>query len=317
MLATSPYRVTETELTAVGSSIVNTLLYFDIFRYPLTGHELWLLNDCSQATPEDVHEQAILLVRNGYIYEREGFYFVNADDLIVQERRNKNALAQKYHGAAGFFSRLIGAFPFTKAVFLSGSLSKNCMDAASDIDYFIITKPGRLWLNRMLLILFKKIALLNSHKFFCVNYFIDNDNLEIPDKNIYTAIEIAFLVPTYNDALYHAFMAKNYWVTEYLPHFPLRPTTDTLPARSGLLKTSVEHFLEGSVGDWLDDYCFRVTVNRWKKKFPHLSDDEFELALRSKKDVSKHHPNNFQHRVLQAITQQRAAFEVKHNVRLH
>jgi hypothetical protein len=39
-------------------------------------------------------------------------------------------------------------------------------------------------------------------------------------------------------------------------------------------------------------------LNRWKKKFPHLSELEFDVDFRSKKNVSKHHPQGFQRRVI-------------------
>ena len=85
-------------------------------------------------------------------------------------------------------------FPFVRGVFLSGSISKGFMSESDDIDYFIITAPGRLWLTRTLLILFKKIFLFNSFRNFCLNYFIDSENLYIPEHNRYTATEIVFLI---------------------------------------------------------------------------------------------------------------------------
>lgn len=303
-------------LDDVSSSIIRTLLYFDIFRYPLTENELWRLCDCASADENDVRSAIESLLEAGHIQESEGLYFIGRDESIVGLRREKNARAAKYHAPAAFFSNLINAFPFTRAVFLSGSLSKECMDVSSDIDYFIITEPGRLWLNRTLLILFKKLVLLNSYKFFCVNYFITSGNLEIPDRNRYTAIEIAFLIPTKSAEAYHAFMAHNSWVADYLPHFPLRDTTGLPLAKKKVFKSTLERLLSGSFGDRLDEICFRLTVRNQRKKFRHLGEEEFQSAMRSAKDVSKHHPQNFQHRVLHTLEEKYAEFERVHHVRL-
>jgi hypothetical protein len=312
----SAYHTTGAMLDDVSSSIVRTLLYFDIFRYPLTENELWRLCDCAVADENDVQTAIEALLGAGHIHECEGFYFIGNDESIVALRREKNARAAKYHAPAAFFSNLIDAFPFTRAVFLSGSLSKECMDASSDIDYFIITEPGRLWLNRTLLVLFKKLVLLNSYKFFCVNYFITSGNLEIPDRNRYTAVEIAFLIPTRGAEAYHSFMAHNAWVADYLPHFPLRDTSGLPLRKKKFFKSALERLLSGSFGDRLDEMCFRLTVRNQLKKFRHLGEEEFHSAMRSAKDVSKHHPQNFQHRVLHTLEEKYAEFERVRHVRL-
>ncbi|MEZ5195381.1 MAG: hypothetical protein R2764_02960 [Bacteroidales bacterium] len=80
------------------------------------------------------------------------------------------------------FSTFISNFPYVRGISLSGSLSKGYIGDDPDIDYFIITKENRLWLSCTMLIAFKKIFLFNSCKYFCVNYFIDTNNLEIEEK---------------------------------------------------------------------------------------------------------------------------------------
>ncbi|MGL5890529.1 MAG: hypothetical protein ACRC3B_11625 [Bacteroidia bacterium] len=61
--------------------------------------------------------------------------------------------------------------------------------------------------------------------------------------------------------------------------------------------------MNGKLGDRLDNFCFNITQKRWEKKFPQLSTEEFELNLRSRKNVSKHHPRGFQFRVLSSYRQ--------------
>jgi ribosomal protein L32E len=39
-------------------------------------------------------------------------------------------------------------------------------------------------------------------------------------------------------------------------------------------------------------------LNRWRKKFSHLSESHFEVDFRSRKNVSKHHPQGFQRKVV-------------------
>jgi hypothetical protein len=41
-----------------------------------------------------------------------------------------------------------------------------------------------------------------------------------------------------------------------------------------------------------------VTVQFWKRKFSHFDDQTFNVALKSRRYVSKHHPMYFQGKVL-------------------
>ena len=68
--------------------------------------------------------------------------------------------------------------------------------------------------------------------------------------------------------------------------------------RRAFLPWFFEILLRNPFGDWLDKFCFRLTLNNWQKKFPDFNQEDFDLNLRSKKAVSKHHPRGFQQKVL-------------------
>ncbi|HKR04400.1 MAG TPA: nucleotidyltransferase domain-containing protein [Bacteroidia bacterium] len=303
--------------------ILNTLLYFDIFKYPLTKEEIEKYCHSKTYSSNEINEGLDVLVSKKFIKYSSGFYFVNDDYSIVERRINGNLLAEKFNSIAKKYSRIISKFPFVRAVFISGSLSKGYMDKESDIDYFIITAPGRLWLSRTLLVLFKKIFLLNSHKYFCVNYFIDENNLEIPDKNIFTAMELVTLVPMINDGLFKKFLGANTWTGNFFPNVDslknkIKEKKRNFPGKSpsDSFKFYSEKIFSGSIGNKLDDFCLKITLKFWKKKFLHFSEEDFKNALRSKKDVSKHHPNKFQEKVLGLYVEKINQFEKKHLVSL-
>ncbi|MEP7170869.1 MAG: nucleotidyltransferase domain-containing protein [Bacteroidota bacterium] len=278
--------------------ILSSLLYFDIFKYPLTKSELRKFCHSTIHSSEEFNEALDFLLNKKLINHSGGFYFVKDDFSIVERRINGNLLAEEFNSIAKKYSRIISKFPFVRAVFISGSLSKGYMDKESDIDYFIITAPGRLWLCRTLLVLFKKIFLLNSHKYFCVNYFIDENNLEIPDKNIFTATELVTLIPMINHDLFEKFIRANKWTNNFIPNANSLNTGIKEKEKMFHFKFYLENFFNGSAGNKLDDFCLKTTLKFWKKKFIHFSKEDFKNALRSKKDVSKHHPNKFQEKVL-------------------
>jgi len=303
-------------LITLNEALVRSLLYFDIFSYPLTAPELLQVCEVPDVSRTDVLKELTALAASGAIGEQEGFYFVGDGPAKIERRLQGNALAAERLVKAYQVSRFIGKFPFVRAVMLSGSLSKNYMEEDSDIDYFIVTKPGRLWICRTLLILYKKIILLNSHENFCVNYFVDTDHLEIEDKNIFTATEVSFVVPTYNYGIYQAFREENAWTRRIYPNFDLLPENNCHAAKPTRMKRAWEWMLGGKLGEAIDTWCMKRTLKRWQAKFPDFDEESFEVALRSRKYVSKHHPRRFQQIVTQKLAEKEIDFQAKAYVRL-
>ncbi len=315
-ISTSPLPVHLVEkLSPAAQALVKTLLYFDIFQYPLNQSEL--LEYCQEyPMNKEELEQELSTLRNKECIEQEGdFYFIPGSKSSVVRRKRGNAEAEKKMKIAQNISQFIAIFPFVQSISISGSLSKNYMDKNSDIDFFIITKPHRLWLCRGLLVLFKKFFLLNSRKHFCINYYLDSENLEIPDHNIFTATEIVFLKPTYNAELFHQFAEKNNWCNLYYPN-KRNSSYAFLPTKSKQGKLLFEKVLAGKLGEKLDTFFFKLTLRRWKKKFPHFNTEEFDLNLRSRKNVSKHHPRGYQKIVLESFQKKKVEFEMHYNVKL-
>ena len=138
---------------------LKTILYFSIFRYPLTIDEIHSYtnhNDLSE-TKSELNQ----LMERKIIIDIDSFY-VYANDLeSVTKRLKGNIQAKKAMIIAKERAKFISKFPFVKAVGISGSLSKGYYDNDSDIDFFVITKHSKLWICRTLLVLYKKIFLLS------------------------------------------------------------------------------------------------------------------------------------------------------------
>ncbi len=299
------------QLSLIEAGVLKSLLYFDIFQYPLSASELRRLHPQRETKMEAIRDALGRLCEANLIHQQGEFFQIPASPSYAERRTRGNALAGQRMHKAMRRSRLVAAFPFVQAVMISGSLSKNYMEAGSDIDFFVVTKPGRLWVTRSLLIAFKKTFLFNSHKDFCLNYFIDTDHLEIEDKNIFTATEVAYLLPTHNPQLYKEFRAANAWADDYYPNHGLRCLEQCAPIQPGPLRRLGEWLLGGTLGEWLDARFMRVTIGRWNQKFKHISPDRFEVAMRSRKYVSKHHPSAFQDRVINKLQAKQHELEQK------
>lgn len=291
--------------------IIRTVLYFEVFTYPVTLEEICQYQALAGDSKESVEVAVAELLEKGWLFRIRHFYLSQNRPDWVQAREQGNKRADNYLKIARRMSRLIAAFPYVRAVFVSGSLSKHHVSADGDIDYFIITRPGRLWLARTLLVLFKKLFLFNSHKYFCVNYFIDEAHLEIEEKNLYTAMEVVTLLPMYGSDFYDNFCHANEWAYGFYPHYPKRQS-GALPFRLPLAKRAIEALLNTAIGDRLDAYFMQATRRYWQKKFHSFSPESFDRALKSRRYVSKHHPNDFQQKVLERYEMLIQNFEAIH-----
>ncbi|MCH8325212.1 MAG: hypothetical protein IIB83_01400 [Bacteroidetes bacterium] len=190
------------------------------------------------------------------------------------------------------------------------------VDEDEDIDFFVITKPNRLWISRFLLMVFKKIFLLNSKKNFCINYYITTNNLEIEDKNIFIAIELASLLPIYGSDFYDKLYSSNEWIKNYVPNYPMRETKNIKKFKPCLMQKIIEPLLDNKLGSHLDDYFMNLFYKYDKKRYFDYDEKSFNSAFKIRKNISTHHPDSFQNKVLHALEQKILHLQIEHNILL-
>ena len=296
-------------------TLLKPLLYFSLFKYPLTEQEIFAFSELKNK--KDFKVELNALVNNNIIYKIDGFYLCENNKDLVKRRLTGNKKAELILGKARKVSKFISKFPYVEGVGISGSLSKGYYDDDGDIDFFILTAPNRLWIARTLLILYKKIFLLNSKKYFCVNYFISTNALEIDEKNRFTATEVATLIPMIGNGSFAEFYNKNKWAYTILPNQNINKNSSYLkPLKKPKLTQVLEKLLNRGFGNYIDTLFMRLTYKKWKLKFKDLDRDSFNIALKSTKNVSKHHPQNFQKQVIGRLNKKYLEYQEKHNIYL-
>ena len=298
-------------ITDIQKEILKTLLYFDVFSYPLTSHEIYE-NTAVLTTHETIEHELRTLLSIGIVKQSRNFYSTSDSIIVNTERRLEgNKQAKKMLVKANEISKKIFNFPFVSGVCISGGLSKNYFDANSDFDFFIITKPNRLWISRTLYILLFKLFSKEKQKLYCLNYFISEADLTINDQNLFVATELAYLIPTVNHPLYQKLLQNNFWYKEYLMNKNDVGSISNSELQESTLKKIIEFFFVGKFGNWMDSVFLNLTLNRWRKKYPEMSSEDFELQFRSRKHVCKRHTYGYQNKVLQMFSDKVKDFESK------
>jgi hypothetical protein len=85
---------------------------------------------------------------------------------------------------------------------------------------------------------------------------------------------------------------------------------------SSVIKALSEFILKGWLGEKADTFFYKLFVWRWKNKFKHLDAGTFDINFRSRRNVSKHHPQGFQIKVLSEYEQRIKKFETEFNLTL-
>ena len=240
------------DLTTVPQrALQRTLHYFDFFDHALSLEELnrFLSVVASVKAIRDSVEHA---VAEGVVVFGNGYYGLRAETVAL--RAQHEGLNTRKMRSALRMSRLIRMFPFVRGVYLSGSLSKlGVQSKDDDLDFFILTAPSRVWTAKLLLIAFKKVFLLDSEKYFCINLLMDEEQLEIGKQNRYTATEVVSLRTLTDPEGRDRFLAANAWVKEYFPNVML-PEYSAPPKRK---RSVVEELMNVFFGDRLEAWAQR------------------------------------------------------------
>lgn len=153
------------------------------------------------------------LKASGRVWERDGALF--AESLAETHRRKRGwsrALFAAHRPVLGLLTR----FPWVRFMALTGANSFESCRQRDDIDLFIVTRRGRLWLCYGLLALFSK--LVGRRGLLCINYLVDEDHLAIEPRDYYTAVQIVQMVPLLDGETGDRLLAANPWLFEVLPN---------------------------------------------------------------------------------------------------
>jgi len=311
MTASASERNLLPESSSIQRDVLRTILYFDIFRYPLSPGEIYRYLPSNSTSPEDVHRACVTPPLSGFLREDEGLYFLSPPSIEtnpVQERRTNERRARRFMKIAKVMARIVIRFPFVRGLGISGELSKGVVSKDGDIDFVVVTAPRRVWIVRTIFILFKKVLLLNRKKFFCVNHFIAEDYFFISERNKYTALEIATIIPLFNPLFFSSFSDQNPWIREFYPNLDPLFTNGEIQRKQALLQKVIELPLRGRIGDRLDERLMELWRSVWRKRYRHLPEEKLRALFRTEQSISTAYAGDFLSRILQAYAGRLAAF---------
>ncbi len=243
---------------SVDEAVLRTVLYADIFDYPLKPGEIHHYLMEYTATPEIVQaalENSTWLADrvtrvNGYVTLKDRATI----GPIRDERQRRSAALWPF---ARRWAYTVGCLPFVRMVGLTGALAVNNSPPEDDIDLLIVTAPGRVWLARALAVGLVYLARWLDGVVLCPNYVLAQTALAQDKRDLFTAHDLAQMVPIVGHPVYDELRAANPWLAHYLPHAhqPLQHERDLAPRGLGrLVQRTGEWLLSGKFGDRLETW---------------------------------------------------------------
>src|SRR5438105_5019698 len=134
----------ENDLAQGEKAILTTLLYNDIFHFPLTRDELWQFLISDRKIGKTAFVQALKRVSKAKLQVsvrcKKGYYFLAGSSENVKRREANTAQVQKKMKIAKRAAYYLSYIPTIYFIGLSGGLAAKNVTESDDIDFFIITK---------------------------------------------------------------------------------------------------------------------------------------------------------------------------------
>jgi hypothetical protein len=265
-------------MDSIEAAILRTVLYADIFQFPMTAEEIhhFLIHDRCVSLEIVRHTLAASNTLHQFLDYSGEFVVYGDHHESIELRRAREASSAHLWPLALRCGTWLARLPFVRMVALTGALAvRNAADDDDDLDYLLVTEPGRVWLARGFAILLVRFGRLRGVEI-CPNYVMSASALLQTRQDIFIAHEVVQMVPFYGLSLYAQLRGVNAWVDAYLPNAcePFyRETEQELGIVWKMVKRAAEWMLSGRLGDRLEEWEYQRKLRRFARDLqtPHSS----------------------------------------------
>ncbi|HVC33486.1 MAG TPA: hypothetical protein VNL16_08245 [Chloroflexota bacterium] len=274
----------------LANAVRATVVYADLFDFPLRRDEIHRdLIGTTTTVAETNHAIQAAAAAGDLTFSGDFVVLPGRADLRAL-RRVRSARAARLWPTARRFGGIIAAVPFARVVAVTGSLAADNPSEGADLDYLVVTAPGRLWLVRAMAIAVVRLARPLGVRL-CPNYLLSSRALMLDHDDLFTAHELLQAVPIAGSATYLRMLASNRWARRWLPNrFRQAENTGPVASSVGLARRAAEAVLAGSLGDRLEG---------WEARRKRRRLGEVDTSARFTADLCEGYFGNHRLRVLQ------------------
>ncbi|OGF33380.1 hypothetical protein A2533_04640 [Candidatus Falkowbacteria bacterium RIFOXYD2_FULL_35_9] len=214
-------------LTEIDRATLRTIVYFDIFDFPLTANEVYKYLIARNVTSDKAVIHSLQNLES-FLGHREGFYFLKNREDTIELRKDNYLLSDEKYKLAINNIKLLKKCAFVKAIFITNKLSYSNPRENGDIDIAIVCQAGRIWSCRffttlMMKLLGRRPTKIKQKNKICLSFFLDEKNLNLEkfagENDLHLAFWVRQFVPIFDPEKINAkIQQENIWINKLLPN---------------------------------------------------------------------------------------------------
>ena len=186
---------------------------------------------------------------------RDGEYLaLRGREEVFARRRQRQANTRRLRRKAEQCGRVISHLPFVRMVAITGSIAADNAAEGADLDFMIVTAPGRVWTVRALSMVVVRFWSLRGVTV-CPNYLLAESALALPERDRYTARELLQMLPVGASHAYERMLRENEWWRDFLPN--ATPRAHARPAKLTLGRRIIEGMMSTELFDLAERWLMR------------------------------------------------------------
>jgi hypothetical protein len=279
----------------LAQAILRTVAYSDVFDHPLTAAEIQRYLIATPAGLEAVRRTlAEELLPGGLLAAQDCYYTLPGREGTLAVRRQRRQISDGLWPRAERYGRWISRLPDVRMVAVTGSLAMDSADGQADLDYLVVTRPGRLWVTRAMVILLVRAARQRGDTL-CPNYVLSERALRLAERSLFTAHEFVQMAPLAGSTVYRRMWQANGWVRDFLPNAEGRFWE---PAAGGVYEEKIRPGLEALLHTGVVGGVEGWEMRRKQARFGEMG--PVHVEARFGPDVCKGHFGDHGERILAA-----------------
>lgn len=215
-------------MISLQRSILETVVYFDLFDYPLTLVELYryLWRPPASVSITDVEEAVAGLPQ---LRNYEGVIVLRDRETLGEVREERYLESENKFRKRRCYLWLLSCLPGVEAIWIVNSMAYHNVRPESDIDLLIVARPGKIWSTRFFTTAVAKLLRLRPtptqrKDALCLSFYLTSATLNLsvlasPEHERYESYWLAQIMPVYDPKnLLARCWDENEWARRNLPY---------------------------------------------------------------------------------------------------
>ncbi|MDO8618530.1 MAG: hypothetical protein Q7R49_01135 [Candidatus Daviesbacteria bacterium] len=196
-------------------AVLKTLIYADIFDFPLKAWEIhkWLIG--KKCDLVDVEKALSRLIKKKKVVYKNDLFVLTGREKLNYKRKKGSEFIQKNLKKVQLIVNSIKLIPWVKMVGICGDWSMKKVSKNDVVKLLVVTEENKLGTSKRII-----ETVLNGMEKVCLGKIVEKTNIEYEEKNLYSAhAALQMQLIWQKDKTYTKYLIDNSWAFKFLPNW--------------------------------------------------------------------------------------------------